>query len=68
MLQNLKIFKDPFQGGIPHCGILNFKRDVVLSDTYNGSKFEFCAFSGLTPYRSCSKSMLTASSGGQVTL
>ena len=47
MLQNFKILKDPFQAGIPHCDISNFTRDFVLFGTYNGPKFEFCAFSSL---------------------
>ena len=47
MPQNFKILEDPFMGRIPHCGFPDFRRDHVLPDTYNSSKFEFFAFSGL---------------------
>ena len=47
MPQNCKILEDPFEGGIPQCGFPNFSRDLVVSDTYISSKFEFSACSGL---------------------
>ena len=38
---------NPFEVEVPHCGFPNFRRDLVLPDTYNGLKFEFCSFSSL---------------------
>ena len=33
--------------GIPQNNIPDFRPDLILSDIYNRSKFEFCAFRGL---------------------
>ena len=36
-----------FEVEVPHCGLPNFRPDLVLPDTYNGLKFEFCSFSSI---------------------
>ena len=52
MPQIFKILEDPFEGGILHCEFPDFRQDLVFSDTYNGLKFQFSAFSSLQVDRS----------------
>ena len=49
MLQNFKILEDPFEGESPIMASPIFQEGPCPSEhlLYNGSKLEFCAFSGL---------------------